>query len=396
MAISLWFKILPKNKSVRKAILNVVSIYLVTTILLVLTLAFIYFNSQKDQLFHIQKQQLDFQANEFINKLEELHYTMLDKMITYPKLQNLKTAIYDIDKNLIFSTFTTKITQFDKQNFYKNDYVYFIYEIEPYYLGTAFLVLEKPREHKLQDTFIKLLFILIIIIIVLIVTSFFLACTLIRPLSDNINLLDKFLKDTTHELNTPIAAILGNIEMLNLSTIDEKNQKKIHRIKIGATTISNIYDDLSFLILNAKFASINKVLNISEILNARIEYFKILSDAKFIEFIVDISDEIYLEIDQVKITRLFDNLISNSIKYSKKNRSIIIKLDKDSFYIEDQGQGMSSDEVKNIFQRYTRFDKTVGGFGIGYDIIYTIIKEYDIHINIKSKINEGTKVTLSW
>jgi two-component system OmpR family sensor kinase len=38
----------------------------------------------------------------------------------------------------------------------------------------------------------------------------------------------------------------------------------------------------------------------------------------------------------------------------------------------------------------------VGGFGIGYDIIYTIIKEYDININIESKINEGTKVTLSW
>ena len=219
---------------------------------------------------------------------------------------------------------------------------------------------------------------------------------LIRPLSDNINLLDKFLKDTTHELNTPIAAILGNIEMLNLENMDEKNKKKINRIRIGAITISSIYDDLSFLILNNKIISKNEILNVSDILYTRVEYFKILSDVKNISFNIDIKDNVMLEIDTLKLSRLFDNLISNAIKYSPPSSTIKITLDDNLFIIEDQGQGMSEDNIKQIFQRYKRFDTTVGGFGIGYNIIHNIIKEYDIDIEIKSEIDVGTKVILTW
>lgn len=391
----MWFNILPKNKSVRKTILNVVSIYLVTTISLVLTLGFIYISSQKDQILQSQKQKIDYQANEIISKFEKLHINARD-IIVYPKIDNINTAIYDIDKNIIFSQFDTKITHFNRQYFSKDDYVYFIYKVEPYYLGAAYLVIQKHREYRLLNTLIKLGISVLLVIFFLVITSFFLVKILIKPLSDNINLLDKFLKDTTHELNTPIATILANIEMLNLNIMDEKNKKKINRIEIAATTISSIYDDLSFLILNHKMISKNELLNISDILNLRVEYFKILASAKHITFKLDIEEDIYLTIDPLKISRLFDNLISNAIKYSKDSTSIKVTLNKNLFTIEDQGQGMSEDNIKNIFQRYKRFDNTVGGFGIGYNIIYNIIKEYNISIKIESKLAVGTKVILTW
>jgi len=392
----LWFNILPKNKSVRKTILNVVSIYLITTILLILTLSFIYVDSQKDQLLQSQKQQIDYQAKQLINQLEDLHNGISNNNIMYPELDDIQTAIYDIDKNIIFSTFGEKNIEFDKQYFYLDDNVYFIYKVEPYYLGAAYLIIQKHREYKLVNTLIKLAISLFFVILFLIFTSFFLVKILIRPLSDNINLLDKFLKDTTHELNTPIAAILGNIEMLNLENMDEKNKKKINRIRIGAITISSIYDDLSFLILNNKIISKNEILNVSDILYTRVEYFKILSDVKNISFNIDIKDNVMLEIDTLKLSRLFDNLISNAIKYSPPSSTIKITLDDNLFIIEDQGQGMSEDNIKQIFQRYKRFDTTVGGFGIGYNIIHNIIKEYDIDIEIKSEIDVGTKVILTW
>ncbi|MFA7354519.1 MAG: ATP-binding protein [Sulfurimonadaceae bacterium] len=49
-----------------------------------------------------------------------------------------------------------------------------------------------------------------------------------------------------------------------------------------------------------------------------------------------------------------------------------------------------------MFQRYRRFDTTHGGFGIGYSIIKSIIDEYGIKINIKSELDKGTEVTLTW
>ncbi len=389
------FNIFPKNKNIKKTILNVVSIYLITTILLVVTLGIFYINSQKEQILHTQKQQMDSQANLTINHLKKLHNSSSND-IKYPRIDNIKTAIYDIDKKVIFSQFDKKINTFNKEYFFEDDFVYFIYKVKPYYLGTAYLIIEKPREYKLINTLIKLSIFLILTIIVLVITSFFLAKILIKPLSDNIDLLDKFLKDTTHELNTPIAAILANIEMLNLENMDEKNQKKIHRIKIGATTISSIYDDLSFLILNNKIVSKDENINITNILYSRIEYFKILSDFKNITFVLDVDDDIFLNIDDLKLSRLFDNLISNAIKYSKVSSKINIILSQNYFIIEDEGSGISEENIKHIFERYKRFDTTVGGFGIGYNIIYSIIKEYNININIESKVDIGTKVTLTW
>lgn len=97
----MWFNILPKNKSVRKTILNVVSIYLITTILLILTLSFIYVDSQKDQLLQSQKQQIDYQAKQLINQLEDLHNGISNNNIMYPELDDIQTAIYDIDKNIM-------------------------------------------------------------------------------------------------------------------------------------------------------------------------------------------------------------------------------------------------------------------------------------------------------
>ena len=234
------------------------------------------------------------------------------------------------------------------------------------------------------------------IILFIIFTSLIIVKLLIKPLSDNLELLDRFIQDTTHELNTPISAILNNIEMLDTQQLDNKNLKKINRIKIGATTIATIYDDLSFLLLNNKAKSNNKEINITNVLNQRIDYFQIIAKSKKIDFIIKNSVNIFLYIDLVKIERLIDNLISNSIKYSHPNSKIIITLNHGLLSIEDFGIGMSRDEISNIFTRYQRFNTVVGGFGIGYSIIYNIIKEYNISLSIDSIKNQGTKVTLKW
>ena len=385
---------LPKNRYIRKTIINVVTIYLITTILLVFALSFIYIQNQKEQFKDLQTKQTNLEAKHIKEQLEILHDNLINEIAIYPR--DIQSAIYDIDKNLIFSTFKEEVKLSNESYFFKDKYNYYLYKIDPYYLGAAFLLIQKPMHYNLNNAIVKIIIIVLFVILILIFTSLILAKMLIKPLSDNLDELDKFIKDTTHELNTPISAILNNIEMLNLNTIDEKNIKKINRIKIGATTISTIYDDLSFLLLHDKQKSNNESLNISTILKDRIEYFQILAHMKNIVFEVDIKDDIYLLIDKVKIQRVFDNLISNSIKYSNINSTIKITLDENSFIIYDEGIGMNEDEIKDIFIRYKRFNTSVGGFGIGYNIIHTILQEYNISIDIQSKKDKFTKVTLRW
>ena len=387
---------LTDNPNINKTILNVVIVYLTTTILLVITMAIFYVQNQKQQQFNLKKEQIDVRAKYLIKEFELLHDNIVDENAIYPIMDDFKSAIYDIDKNLIYSTIKKDITPEDKSYFTKDNFIYFEYHLDTYYLGAKYLIIEVPRIFIYDELFSKSIIIVSLIILFLVFTSFALVKVLIRPLSNNLMLLDRFIKDATHELNTPLSAILNNIEMIDPNSLDEKNLKKINRIKIGAITISNIYKDLSFLLLNNKIESNNQNLDISSILHQRLEYFKILTKSKNLKFTIDIDDGVLLFIDNQKIQRLFDNLISNSIKYSHPNTDIKITLKQHLFTIEDSGIGMSEDEIKDIFIRYKRFSSSVGGFGIGYNIIHTIIKEYNIDISIESKKNIGTKVSLRW
>jgi two-component system OmpR family sensor kinase len=213
---------------------------------------------------------------------------------------------------------------------------------------------------------------------------------------ESIQMLDRFIKDTTHELNTPIAAILSNIQMINKDNIDEKLAKKINRIEIGAKTISNIYEDLTFVSLNNQIISNNEKFYFSQILNQRVDFFKSIASSKKIEFILDIKDDIFIVCDVKKLSKLIDNILSNAIKYNKFQGFIKVTLKDKILIIEDSGKGMSKDNLSNLFTRYKRFDKSVGGFGIGLNIVSLIAKEYDFKVDVISKIDVGTRIKIKW
>lgn len=80
----------------------------------------------------------------------------------------------------------------------------------------------------------------------------------------------------------------------------KNGKKKIRRIDIGAKTISNIYEDLTFLTLNNKIISQNEYLELTKIVHQRVDYFKTLADVKKIEFIEDIKDDVIIFCDVKK------------------------------------------------------------------------------------------------
>ena len=232
--------------------------------------------------------------------------------------------------------------------------------------------------------------------ILLLFVGYFIAKLFLKPMRESIQMLDRFIKDTTHELNTPIAAILSNIQMINKDNIDEKLAKKINRIEIGAKTISNIYEDLTFVSLNNQIISNNEKLYFSQILNQRVDFFKSIASSKKIEFILDIKDDIFIVCDVKKLSKLIDNILSNAIKYNKFQGFIKVTLKDKILIIEDSGKGMSKDNLSNLFTRYKRFDKSVGGFGIGLNIVSLIAKEYDFKVDVISKIDVGTRIKIKW
>ena len=379
----------------KKTIINVLVLYLSSTILLVTILAYGYYHFQKESYEKQEQYELKELAKNIYTKIQDLHNIAI--RTNYPRFDNYQSAIYDIDKNQLFSTMKNNDIALENTYFQKNGYSYFVYEMTPYYLGSAYIVVEKKSESILLHLSQKIFLFTFFVVLILIATSWFIVKMLIKPLKDNALFLDRFIRDTTHELNTPITTILNNIEMLeSLDIANEKAKKKIDRIKMASVNISNLYEDLSYLILKHKVASQNELINFNTLIQQRIEYFDLLTKAKNIEITLIENTQLNFTIDKKKATRITDNLLSNAIKYTKENSAIIIKIDPKTISFEDEGEGMTQEQINKVFERYTRFNSVQGGFGLGFNIIYTICNEYNITIAIDSKINEGTCVTLNF
>lgn len=379
--------------SERKSIFYVLGLYLSSTLLLIATLFGSYYFYKQDELIHSEQNILKEYSSNLQERLLYVHDNS-DTRYEYPRFKEFSSAIYDIDKNLIFSTIKKNVQNLDNELFFKGQKAYYVTSINPHYLGAAFMVIEKDAKplNILNDLIATALFIIILTFI----TSYFLVKAVLKPLRDNLRLLDNFIKETTHELNTPITTIMANIETLDSKNCDEKSLKKLQRIKSASATISNLYEDLVYLLLNHKVSSQNEELDLSQIIYDRVEYFSFMSNAKKLNIKLDIDDGVIFYADKKKIEKLIDNILSNAIKYTNKATTITIELKPSHLFVLDEGNGMSQKEVGMIFERYKRFDKTQGGFGIGYSIIKSIIDEYNIKIEIASELKKGTKVTLRW
>ena len=384
------------TNSETRTLLGFSLLYSFLVLVILSVVSFLYYQLKKDLMLQEKRQILQDYSNDLVFRLKDLHVN-IDKNNIYPRDEKFNSAIFDSDKTEIFSTLKSKSVSLDDVIYLSGDYIHFIKEPESYYLGSKFIIIEILDDNLwFEQIKYKMFISFVLAFLFMIFIGYFISKLFLKPMRDALHLLDRFIKDTTHELNTPVTAILTNIEMIDKSLLDEKLAKKINRIEIGAKTISNIYEDLTFVTLNNQIISNNENINVSDILRQRIDFFNSLADMKKITFKMDIKDNIFILCDVKKISKLIDNLLSNAIKYNKISGFIIVVLSEDGFSIQDSGKGITKENLENLFERYTRFDKSVGGFGIGLNIVSLIIKEYDFKINVESQIDVGTKMSVKW
>lgn len=384
------------TKSETRTLLSFSFLYSFLVLVILSVVSFLYYKFQKDLMLQEKRQILQNYSNDLVIRLRDLHVN-IDKNNIYPRDERFESAIFDSDKKKIFSTLKSDDVSLDDVIYLSDKQIHFIKEPESFYLGSKYIIVEVPDDGVWFEQIrydIAIYFLLAFLFMMIL--GYFILRLFLKPMRDALHLLDRFIKDTTHELNTPVTAIITNIEMIDKSSLDEKLLKKINRIEIGAKTISNIYEDLTFVTLNNQIISNNEDINLSNLLRQRVDYFNSIATMKKINFDLDIEDDVFLFCDMKKITKLIDNILSNAIKYNKIAGFIKIRLDDNILSIEDSGKGIEKENLKTLFERYSRFDKSVGGFGIGLNIVSLIAKEYDLKIDIKSEINTGTKVEITW
>jgi two-component system OmpR family sensor kinase len=312
-------------------------------------------------------------------------------------IKNVQIAIYDRRKNYIFGNFKPQDIDLRDRIEIEGGFVrYYGFIPPPHKRHTVFMITQRAYDTSArQDTTRFIFYTFVIFLLLVTVLGYYLGKLFIAPMREALEKLNVFIQDTTHELNTPIATILSNTEMMEILG-NCNDSKELKRIEIASKTLSRIYDDLSYLNLNKDHQSQIEQLNISEILQDRLTYFSALIKAKKIALKTDIRPQIIKDADRADFFRLYDNLISNAIKYSNVGGSIDIALNQEKFVIRDVGRGMSKKMQQNLFERFHREDKSEGGFGIGLNIVMQICDRNSYRINIDSLLDHGTTVAVEF
>ncbi len=379
-------------RSEKKTLRSFLALYSFLCFAILSLLGFGYYNAQKNEMLQQKRSLLNTLANEHVNALKYRHIN-IDKSKIYPRDDRFRSAIFDESKEEIFSLLSSK-PDLNQIIYVQNDKIFYIKELSAYYLGTKYLVLQIPDDKQwLLKIYKNILWFGVPILCLFLLFGYMLLRVFLKPMKEAIALLDRFIKDTTHELNTPISTILSNIELIDNGKLDSKEQKRLKRINIGARTVSNLYQDLVYLTLGQKFVSKSENLDLKLLFEERLEYFSILFEGKNLRLSTNLT-QTYLYIDKVKITKLIDNLISNAIKYNKPNGQIVISLQKNHFCICNEGKTMK--QISSMFKRYHRGDEEVGGFGIGLSIVYMVADEYDLKLSVSEHTGGGTCVKVCW
>ena len=196
---------------------------------------------------------------------------------------------------------------------------------------------------------------------------------------------DTFVQSSMHEIKTPLSIITLNNELRELEFGKDEYSLEIES---AIKTLKTSYEDMSFTITKDKLAYPLELINLSQVLQERVEYFKTIanSNSKFLHLSTQSSCRV--KISLVELVRLIDNNLSNALKYSKQNSEITITLAENLLFFHNSGEPIK--DTKHIFDKYFRENLIVGGHGLGLSIVNDIAKKYAITISLDSSAQKGT------
>lgn len=376
------------TSSEKKSFFSFLALYLGSSFILMLIALFFYYQNEKTLYLDLVKSNMQNIVSKVSNEIIISHMldVKFDKNI-YLNNQDYKISFYDKDKNLLFGNLDEKLNF--EQNFYNDEEKLIIVDSSTVgHLGIWYIALkDNSLKEKISNLKLNIFLIFLIFYTIIAIVSWSLAKLFLKPIKNERERLNNFIKDTTHELNTPISAIIMSCEDDNLT------KKQLDRIKFSAKRVSEIYKDLTYIFLgNIEKKSLDKI-DLSKVIKEEIINFEPMIARKRLKINLNI-EEFFYEINKDDFIRLFNNLFSNAIKYNKTDGNIDIILQNSELIIKDSGIGISKDKIKDIFNRYYRATNQSGGFGLGLNIVNMICKTYNIKIDVQSSENIGSTFTL--
>ena len=222
-----------------------------------------------------------------------------------------------------------------------------------------------------------------------------------------------FLSHMSHEIRTPMNAILGIAEIqLQKETISDDTSEAFSKIYESGDLLLNIINDILDLskIESGKLELVPVNYDIPSLINDTVQLNRLRYESKQIDFSIQLDENTPFELfgDELRIKQILNNILSNAFKYTERGKiefSIFCEAAEEAenvilvFRVRDTGQGMTDEQIKRIFEEYTRFNlginRTTVGAGPGMSITKRLVDFMNGKINIESELGNGSMFTVS-
>ena len=216
----------------------------------------------------------------------------------------------------------------------------------------------------------------------------------------------EFVSNVSHELKTPMTSIKVLADSLNQQpdVPVELYQEFMQDITEEIERENKIINDLLSLVKMDKTEGSMDIsaVDINELLETTLKRLRPIARKRDIEVVLESLRPVTAEVDEVKISQIFTNLVENAIKYNKERGWVKVLLDADHQFftveVSDSGIGIPEEDYEHIYERFYRVDKShsreIGGTGLGLAITRNAILLHRGSIKVSSVEGQGTTFTV--
>lgn len=206
-----------------------------------------------------------------------------------------------------------------------------------------------------------------------------------------------FITNISHELRTPVTVIRGSLEAICDGVVkDTERVKEYHKQMLNESkSLERLVNDLLELsrLQNADFKIEMQELNLCDVLNDAVRSASNIARKKNINIDLKLDKDVFItKGDYGRLRQMFLIVIDNAIKFSPENSTINLSLNNSTVSVQDEGIGISKDDMPYIFNRYYRVKSVENktGTGLGLTIAQQIANRHNVNLSVVSEQNIGT------